>query len=168
MILRPKSTAGSREYDATGFARYRTAIAAYQRAMRQHRKSRSNGFGGPSKGSGGGSGGMDALTAFQNIMAAHIGGGEDIAEHIDVGAYYDLHQEAVTRLELEGIPWENGIYDKDHDGIDFEEEVEALVGRLAAIIAQEWLDGDRYIPEDVLHWAFYEVSDHNNGGSREE
>lgn len=162
MILRPRATAGSREADATGFARYRTAIAAYNRAMGQHRESRSSKtFGGGSKGIGGGYGGMDALTAFQNIMEAHIGGGEDIAAHIDVEQYYDLLQEAVQRLELEGIPWQNGIYDKDRDGIDFEEEVEALMERLPALIAQEWLDGDRYIPEDVLDWAFYEVSDHN-------
>lgn len=162
MILAPRATAGSREKDATGFLRYRTALAAYNRAMSQHRQSRAQRkFGGGSRGEGGGTGGMDALTAFQNIMSAHIGGGEDIAAHIDVGSYYDLLQEAVERLELQGIPWQNGIYDKDKDGIDFEEEVDALMGRLPALIAQEWLDGDRYIPEDVLHWAFYEVSDHN-------
>ena len=118
-------------------------------------------FGGSSKGIGGGSGGIDALTAFQNIMEAHIGDGFDIAEEIDVGSYYDLESEAVKALGLEGVPWENGIYDKDNDGIDFEEEVEAMMTIIAGFIAQEWLDGIRWIPGEVLEWAFYEVSDHN-------
>lgn len=117
--------------------------------------------GGRSKGKGGGSGGMDALTAFQNIMGAHVGDGFAIAEEIDMTQYYDLEAEAVKMLGLEGIPWQNGIYDKDRDGIDFEEEVEALMEILAGYLAQEWLDGVRWIPYDVLQWAFYDVSDHN-------
>lgn len=118
-------------------------------------------FGGQSKGTGGGSGGMDALTAFQNIMDAHIGDGFDIAAEVDVEAYYNIEEEAVKALGLEGIPWKNGIYDKDKDGIDFEEEVEAMMELMPGYIAQEWLDGVRRIPIDVLDWAFYEVSDHN-------
>ena len=69
---------------------------------------------------------------------------------------------AVIALGLEGIPWKNGIYDKDKDGIDFEEEIEAYIDEvLPTQIAMEWLDGTRRIPEDVCTWAFYEVSDHN-------
>ncbi len=144
---------------------YRTSTNASIRAASRHDDFMSkygNTVGGKSKGIGGGSGGMDALTAFQNIMDAHIGDGFDIAEEIDVGAYYDLEAEAVKALGLEGIPWENGIYDKDNDGIDFEEEVEAMMTIIAGYIAQEWLDGARHIPGEVLDWAFYEVSDHNS------
>lgn len=143
---------------------YRTATNASIRAASAHDKWVSefgDTFGGKSKGIGSGYGGMDALTAFQNIMDAHVGDGFAIANEVDVGAYYDLEAEAVKRLGLEGIPWRNGIYDKDRDGIDFEEEVEAMMEIIGGYIAQEWLDGARRIPEDVLHWAFYEVSDHN-------
>lgn len=143
---------------------YRTATNASIRSASRHDSFMSlfgDTVGGKSKGKGGGSGGMDALTAFQNIMDAHIGDGFDIAEEVDVGAYYDIEHEAVIALGLEGIPWQNGIYDKDHDGIDFEEEVEAMMELMPGYIAQEWLDGARYIPGDVLDWAFYEVSDHN-------
>lgn len=143
---------------------YRTATNASIRAASAHDKWVSefgDTFGGKSKGIGSGYGGMDALTAFQNIMDAHVGDGFAIANEVDVGAYYDLEEEAVKKLGLEGIPWRNGIYDKDRDGIDFEEEVEAMMEIIAGYIAQEWLDGARRIPEDVLHWAFYEVSDHN-------
>lgn len=156
---RPRATGGSKS--GKGFV-FRTAINAHNRAVSSHRKAMAtSSFGGTSKGTGGGSGGMDALTAFQNIMAAHVGDGFAIAEEIDVGSYYDLLQEAIQRLGLEGIPWQNGIYDKDKDSIDFEEEVDALLEVLPGYIAQEWLDGLRYIPPDVLDWAFYEVSDHN-------
>lgn len=143
---------------------FRTAVNATIRAATAHDSFMSkygSTVGGKSKGIGSGYGGMDALTAFQNIMAAHIGNGYDIADEIDVGSYYDLEAEAVKMLGLEGIPWQNGIYDKDRDGIDFEEEVEALMELMGGMIAQEWLDGKRYIPGDVLDWAFYEVSDHN-------
>lgn len=143
---------------------YRTATNASIRSASAHDDFMAkfgSTVGGKSKGIGSGYGGMDALTAFQNIMAAHVGDGFDIADEIDVGNYYDLETEAVRMLGLEGIPWQNGIYDKDRDGIDFEEEVEALMELIGGIIAQEWLDGKRYIPGDVLDWAFYEVSDHN-------
>lgn len=142
----------------------RTAVNATIRAATAHDSFMAqygSTVGGKSKGIGSGYGGMDALTAFQNIMAAHVGDGFDIANEIDVGSYYDLKEEVVKMLGLEGIPWENGIYDKDRDGIDFEEEVEALMELIGGIIAQEWLDGKRYIPCEVLDWAFYEVSDHN-------
>lgn len=143
---------------------YRTATNATIRAASAHddfMAQYGHTVGGKSKGIGSGYGGMDALTAFQNIMGAHVGNGFDIADEIDVGSYYDLEEESVKALGLEGIPWKNGIYDKDRDGIDFEEEVEAMMELIAGYIAQEWLDGTRYIPEDVLNWAFYEVSDHN-------
>lgn len=143
----------------------RTATSGAIRAASRHDSFMSkygSTVGGGSKGTGSGSGGMDALTAFQNIMEAHVGDGFSIAEEVDVGSYYDIQAEAVKALDLEGVPWQNGIYDKDRDGIDFEEEVEAMMELMPGYIAQEWLDGARYIPGDVLNWAFYEVSDHNN------
>lgn len=144
---------------------YRTATNASIRGAQAHDKARSSsGYGGGSKGTGSGYGGMDALTAFQNIMEAH-GGVSRIVDECDPCSYYpieELEHMAEVALGLEGIPWKNGIYDKDKDGVDFEEEINAYIDEvLAAQIAMEWLDGDRWIPEEVLWWAFYEVSDHN-------
>lgn len=144
---------------------YRTGTAASIRVATAHDKAKSsNSYGGGSKGTGGGSGGMDALTAFQNIVEAHCGV-EGIVSDCDPCSYYDyeeLERMAVAALGLEGIPWKNGIYDKDKDGVDFEEEVEAYIEEvLPSQIAMEWLDGTRYIPSDVCDWAFYVVSDHN-------
>lgn len=144
---------------------YRTATAASIRTANAHDAAKqSSTWGGKSKGIGGGYGGMDALTAFQNILNAHGGEGR-IVDECDPTSYYSgdqLEAWAVAALGLEGIPWKNGIYDKDRDGIDFEEEIEAYIEYiLPTEIAQKWMDGALWIPEDVCEWAFYEVSDHN-------
>jgi hypothetical protein len=137
-----------------------TATNATIRAATGLDNARASGrYGGKSKGIGGGRGGMDALTAVQNIVDAH---GVDVAGW--VADYYDdeyLQAMAVQILGLEGIPWENGIYDKDHDGIDFEEEVEALMSVLPDVIAEQWLSGEVYMPQEFCDYCFYEVSDHN-------
>lgn len=44
--------------------------------------------------------------------------------------------------------------------IDFD-EVEKKAREYAAEFAQEWIDGNVWIPREVLDWAYYEVSDHN-------
>ena len=144
---------------------YHSGTAASIRAASAHDKARgSSDYGGGSKGKGAGSGGMDALTAFQNIMEAH-GDVARIVDECDPCSYYDyeeLEHIAELALGIAGIPWRNGIYDKDHDGIDFEEEIEAYIEDvLPSQIAMEWLDGTRWIPEEVCEWAFYQVSDHN-------
>lgn len=116
-------------------------------------------LGGKSKGIGSGSGGMDALTAVNNIVDAH---GVDVADW--VSDYYgddELQAIAVRMLGIEGIPWQNGIYDKDRDGIDYEEEVESLMDDLPEMIADEWLSGQRWMPQEFCDYCFYEVSSHN-------
>ena len=144
---------------------YRTATnASIRRASSHDKATKSSSYGGKSKGTGTGYGGMDALTAFQNILSAH-GGVSRIVDECDPCSYYDddtLEHMAEIALGLEGIPWKNGIYDKDRDGIDFEEEIESYIEEvLPSDIAMRWLDGELYIPEEVCHWSFYEVSDHN-------
>lgn len=144
---------------------YHSGTAASIRAASRHDSAlASDSFGGKSKGIGSGTGGMDALTAFQNILNAH-GGVSRIVDECDPTSYYDdeeLEHMAVIALGLEGIPWKNGIYDKDKDGMDFEEEVQAYIEFvLPTEIAMKWMDGEEWIPEDVCDWAFYDVSNHN-------
>lgn len=137
-----------------------TATNATIRAATSLDNSRASGtYGGKSKGTGGGYGGMDALTAVQNICDAHS---VDVAGWV-ADYYGDDYFEAmaVKMLGLEGIPWRNGIYDKDRDGIDFEEEVEALMELMPNVIAEQWLSGELYMPLEFCEYCFYEVSDHN-------
>lgn len=137
-----------------------TATNATIRAATGLDNARASGtYGGKSKGTGGGYGGMDALTAVQNICDAHS---VDVAGWV-ADYYGDDYFEAmaVKMLGLEGIPWKNGIYDKDKDGIDFEEEVEALMELMPYMIAEQWLSGELYMPEEFCNYCFYEVSDHN-------
>ena len=44
--------------------------------------------------------------------------------------------------------------------IDFD-EVEKKAKDYACEFAQEWIDGSVWIPSEVLHWAYYDISDHN-------
>ena len=137
-----------------------TATNATIRAATGLDNARASGtYGGKSKGIGSGYGGMDALTAVQNICDAHS---VDVAGWIQ--NYYNddfFEKMAVEMLGLEGIPWKNGIYDKDRDGIDFEEEVEALMALMPDIIAEQWLSGELYMEQAFCDYCFYEVSDHN-------
>lgn len=139
---------------------YHTATNATIRTATALDNARASGtYGGKSKGIGSGYGGMDALTAIQNICDAHD---PDVAGWVE--DYYgeeELQAMAVRLLGLEGIPWQNGIYDKDKDGIDFEEEVEALMELMPEMIAEQWLSGEVYMPQEFCDYCFYEVSDHN-------
>ena len=151
--------------DKNSWRNYRTATSASIRTAEKFEKAKSSSsYGGGSKGIGGGSGGMDALTAFQNIINAHGDAGM-VAEECDPCSYYDKEQLeawAEEALGLQGIPWKNGIYDKDKDGVDFEEEIQAYIDEVLPFdIATKWLEGELYIPSDVCEWAFYTVSDHN-------
>lgn len=44
--------------------------------------------------------------------------------------------------------------------IDYD-EVERNAHEYALEFAEEWIDGFAWIPEEVLNWSYYEVSDHN-------
>lgn len=46
------------------------------------------------------------------------------------------------------------------DYIDWD-EVEEKAHDYAIELAEKWISGSEWIPEDVLDWAYYDVSDHN-------
>ena len=74
--------------------------------------------------------------------------------------YENCYEQALEELieEFEALAAELGV---DPEDLITEE---MILGR-AYLIAQElvagWLEGDIWIPEEVLDWAWYEVSDHN-------
>lgn len=39
--------------------------------------------------------------------------------------------------------------------------VEENAYEYAEELAQAWLDGDEWIPEEIMDWAWYDLSDHN-------
>ena len=46
------------------------------------------------------------------------------------------------------------------DYIDYE-EIQKRADENALVIARSWIDGQEWIPIEVLDWAYYDVSDHN-------
>ena len=80
----------------------------------------------------------------------------------------ELHQ-MIEEME-ETIAWLNediGYYHDEIESTSIEElidldEVEKRAMDYACLFAQEWIDGNTWIPTEVLNWAYYDVSDHNN------
>lgn len=72
----------------------------------------------------------------------------------------ELHAEN-TRLNEEIMGWhaEMELYSVE-DFINYD-EVDKKAMDLACEFAQNWIDGNEWIPIDVLNWAYYDISDHN-------
>lgn len=72
----------------------------------------------------------------------------------------ELEAENVNlRLEIDGWYAEMETYSVE-DFINFD-EVEKKAMDYACEFAQNWVDGNCWIPSEVLDWAYYEISDHN-------
>lgn len=67
----------------------------------------------------------------------------------------------ITEIEIEIEDWYSEIELLDPEEFVDETEVENLAFEYACEFAQNWIDGNVFIPEDVLDWAYYVVSDHN-------
>lgn len=117
---------------------------------------------------GGFAGGYGSWT-FQNIMNAH-GSAEDIVYEFGLDtdyceyihphygrtpfgqAYAEVYAEAVLEAAmLDCDPWE--IIDWD--------EIEDLAHDYALELAELYIGRETWIPREILHWAYYEVSSHN-------
>lgn len=117
------------------------------------------------KARGGFAGGYGAIT-FGNIINAHSSA-EDIVDEFGLDqedakygncyqrAYREAYQEAIiemmSAMDFFGDP---------EDYIDWD-EVEELAYQYAIELAERWINGEEWIPREVLDWAYYEVSDHN-------
>ena len=71
-------------------------------------------------------------------------------------------EEGMIALELEIETLYDEIYalDVEDDCLDWD-EVERKAYVYACELAETYIDGDEWIPEEVLDWAYYDVSDHN-------
>lgn len=72
----------------------------------------------------------------------------------------ELHNEIINlQQEIDGYYSEIDFLNPE-DFMD-ETELEDRALKYATDYAQQWVDGDIWIPSEVLDWAFYDVSDHN-------
>lgn len=122
----------------------------------------------------GGSGGW-GLDRFNSIISAHSSAEEIVDEfgldqegcgYMSVDgeedSYTQAYNEALVKAEAVSIQIGEimGMPIDPEDLID-EDDVAERAYSLALRLVGEWLSGDTWIPEEVMEWAWYDVSDHN-------
>ena len=123
-------------------------------------------------------GGGWGLDRFQSVIDAHSSI-EDIVDEWDLDSehsnymsldgyancYTQAYQEELDKAEAEAeilnmflAPFEEEIYPGELMNM---EAVEENAYEYACDLAQAWYDGSEWIPEEVMDWAWYDLSSHN-------
>lgn len=124
------------------------------------------------------SGGGWGLDRFQSVIDAH----SSIEDMVDE---FELDSEHSNYMSLDGYPnCYTQAYQEERDKAEAEAEilnmflmefeeavdpedlmdmdaVEENAYQYACDLAQAWYDGSEWIPEEVMDWAWYDLSDHN-------
>ena len=120
------------------------------------------------------SGGGWGLDRFQSIIDAH----SSIEDMVDE---FELDDESCPYMSLDGYPncytqaFQEELSEAKEEAeilaffgevIDPEDlmdmdEVEENAYEYACDLAEAWYDGQEWIPEEVMEWAWYDLSDHN-------
>ena len=120
------------------------------------------------------SGGGWGLDRFQSIIDAHSSI-EDIVDEWNLdgedsnymsldgypNCYTQAYQEELNEAkgEAEILAFFGEVIDPE-DLMDMD-EVEENAYEYACDLAEAWYNGDEWIPEEVMDWAWYDLSDHN-------
>ena len=120
------------------------------------------------------SGGGWGLDRFQSIIDAH----SSIEDMVDE---WELDDESCPYMSLDGYPnCYTQAYQEELNEAKGEAEILAFFGEVidpedlmdmdeveenayeyACDLAEAWYSGDEWIPEEVMDWAWYDLSDHN-------
>ena len=120
------------------------------------------------------SGGGWGLDRFQSIIDAH----SSIEDMVDE---FELDSESCPYMSLDGYPnCYTQAYQEELSEAKEEAEILAFFGEVidpedlmdmdeveenayeyACDLAEAWYDGQEWIPEEVMDWAWYDLSDHN-------
>ena len=120
------------------------------------------------------SGGGWGLDRFQSIIDAH----SSIEDMVDE---FELDDESCPYMSLDGYPnCYAQAYREERDKAEAEAEILAFFGEIldpedlmdmdavdenayeyACELAEAWYSGQEWIPEEVMDWAWYDLSDHN-------
>lgn len=121
----------------------------------------------------GGSGGW-GLDRFNSVVNAH----SDVEGIVEE---FELYEEGCGYPSLDGYDdcWTQA-YEEEYERAEFKAAILAAIGfdvdpedlidwevveekayNYATQLAQAWLSGDEWIPEEVMDWAWYDLSSHN-------
>ena len=120
------------------------------------------------------SGGGWGLDRFQSIIDAH----SSIEDMVDE---WELDDESCPYMSLDGYPnCYTQAYQEEYNEAKEEAEILAFFGEVidpedlmdmdeveenayeyACDLAEAWYSGQEWIPEEVMDWAWYDLSDHN-------
>ena len=120
------------------------------------------------------SGGGWGLDRFQSIIDAH----SSIEDMVDE---FELDDESCPYMSLDGYPnCYTQAYQEEYNEAKEEAEILAFFGEVidpedlmdmdevdenayeyACDLAEAWYSGQEWIPEEVMDWAWYDLSDHN-------
>ena len=120
------------------------------------------------------SGGGWGLDRFQSVIDAH----SSIEDMVDE---FELDSEHSNYMSLDGYPnCYTRAYREERDKAQEEAEILAFFGEVidpedlmdmdaveenayeyACDLAEAWYSGQEWIPEEVMDWAWYDLSDHN-------
>ena len=120
------------------------------------------------------SGGGWGLDRFQSIIDAH----SSVEDMVDE---FELDDESCPYMSVDGYanPYMQAYLEALHEAqeeaeilamfgeeVDLEElidwdEVEENAYEYACDLAEAWYSGQEWIPEEVMDWAWYDLSDHN-------
>ena len=120
------------------------------------------------------SGGGWGLDRFQSVIDAH----SSIEDMVDE---FELDDESCPYMSLDGYPnCYTQAYQEERDKAEAEAEILAFFGEVidpedlmdmdavdenayeyACELAEAWYSGQEWIPEEVMDWAWYDLSDHN-------
>ena len=120
------------------------------------------------------SGGGQGLDRFQSVIDAH----SSIEDMVDE---FELDSESSNYMSLDGYPnCYTQAYQEELSEAKEEAEILAFFGEVidpedlmdmdeveenayeyACDLAEAWYSGQEWIPEEVMDWAWYDLSDHN-------
>ena len=125
------------------------------------------------------SGGGWGLDRFNSVVKAHssVEGiveefmlDDEMCEYPSLEGYENCYTQAYEEEYERADAWIM-MHDMGIAGAPFEGEPEDIMNmerverdayRYATQLAQAWLSGDEFVPEEVMDWAWYDLSDHNN------
>lgn len=107
---------------------------------------------------------VDAYAGVEDMVEEWSLDGED-SDYMSLDGYSNCYeqawQEEYDKAEFEADMLSMFGIDVNPEELMDYDVIEEHAYEYACELAQAWLDGDEWIPEEIMDWAWYDLSDHN-------